>query len=168
MPDYPTPNLSVAGLFAERDDRRRREREAEEQLRRKQQEELVEFRTRLDNFKLSQEAIELVMEIKRAFDHGETELMIASFPGFCTDDGRSIINAGAPPIVKPDRNAPKPEVPEWIETLPMGVRVVYDYWKKSMEPGWFKFIARIVNFPDDKPGDVGLFSSWPKDLSGNA
>jgi hypothetical protein len=160
--------LSVAAMFAERDARRRREREAEEQMRRKQDEELAAFKKRLDEFQLTDEAIDLTMEkIKRAFERHETELMFASFPSsFCRDDGRAIINAGAPPIVKPDRNAPKPEVPEWIETLPKGVRVVYDYWKRNMEPGGFKFSARIINFPAGKPGDVGLFFSWPKDLSG--
>lgn len=161
-------SLSVAAMFADRDSRRRREREAEEQLRRKQDEELAAFKERLDEFQLTQEGIDLAMEkIRRAFDRGETELMFSSFPSsFCTDDGRAIANAGAPPIVKPDKHAPKPEVPEWIDTLPKGVRVVYEYWKKNMEPGGFKFSARIINFPGGKPGDVGLFFSWPKDLSG--
>ncbi len=159
--------LSVGALFAERDARRRRERQAEEQLRRKQGEELAAFKKRLDEFQLTQEGIDLAMDrIRRAFERGETEMMFSSFPSsFCTDDGRAIINAGAPPIVKPDKNAPKPEVPEWIDTLPKGVRVVYDYWKRNMEPGGFKFSARIINFPGGKPGDVGLFFSWPKSLS---
>jgi hypothetical protein len=161
-------SLSVAGMLAERDARRRREKAAEEQLRRKQEEEVTEFKKRLDNFALTQEAVDLVMDkIKRAFDRGETELMISSFPSsFCTDDGRSIVNAGAPPVVKPDPHAPKPEVPDWIGTLPAGVRVVHDYWKQNMEPGGFKLSARIINFPGGKPGDVGLFFSWPKELSG--
>ncbi|MFL5285121.1 MAG: hypothetical protein ACJ8AW_30135 [Rhodopila sp.] len=168
MADTAKTTLSVASMFAERDSRRRRDKEAEEQLRRKQNEELAEFKSRLDNFQLTQDAIDLTMErIKRAFDRFETELMFSSFPSsFCSDDGRAILNAGAPPIVKPDKNAPKPEVPEWIETLPKGVRVVYDYWKQNMEPGGFKLGARIINFPGGKAGDVGLFFSWPKDLSG--
>src|SRR4051812_26017732 len=145
--------LSIATLFAEREARRRREKEAEEQMRRKQDEELAAFKTRLDDFQLTQDAIDLTMEkIKRAFDRGETELMFASFPSsFCPDDGRAIVNAGAPPIVKPDKNTPKPDVPDWIQTMPKGVRVVYDYWKRNMEPGGFKFSARIISFPGGKP-----------------
>jgi hypothetical protein len=83
--------LSVAAMLAERDARRRREKSAEEQSRRKQEEEVADFKKRLDNFVLTQEAVNLVMDnIKRAFDRGERELMISSFPsGFCTDDGRS-------------------------------------------------------------------------------
>lgn len=167
MSDHPA--LSVATMFAERDARRRRERQAEEQLRRKQDEELAAFKKRLDDFQLTQDSIDLTMEkIKRAFDRGETELMFSSFPSsFCTDDGRAIVNAGAPPVVKPDKDAPKPDVPEWIATLPRGVRVVYDYWKKNMEPGGFRFGARIINFPGGKPGDVGLFFSWPKSALGD-
>jgi len=168
MPTTAETSITVATMFAERDARRRREREAEEQMRRKQDEELAAFKKRLDDFVLTQEAVHLTMEkIKRAFDHGETELMFASYPSsFCSDDGRAIVNAGAPPIVKPDKNAPKPAVPDWIETQPKGVRIVYDYWKQHMEPGGFKLSARIINFPGGMPGDVGLFFSWPKDLSG--
>lgn len=160
--------LTVTAMFADRDARRRREKEADEQMRRKQDEELAAFKQRLDNFQLTQAAIDLTMEkIRRAFDRGETELMFSSFPSsFCSDDGRAIVNASAPPIVKADKNAPPPEVPAWIETLPKGVRIVHDYWKKNLEPGGFKLSARIVSFPGGKPGDVGLFFSWPKDLSG--
>ena len=61
------------------------------------EEELVEFRKRLDNFKLTDEIIQSGLDrIKRAFERGETELMFSSFPSsFCTDSGRAIINAGA-------------------------------------------------------------------------
>ena len=158
--------FSVAALFADRDARRRREQEAEEQLKRKQQEELTEFKKRLDNFQLTDDRVQVVLDrVKRAFDQGETELLLTSFPSdFCTDSGRAIINADAPPINKPDRNAPAapPLEPAWLATLPAGARPVYDYWKQHLEPGGFKFSARIVNYVDGKPGDVGLFFSWPK------
>jgi hypothetical protein len=158
--------LSVAALFAERDALRRRDREAEEQLQRRKEEELVEFKKRLDNFKLTDEVIQSGLDrIKRAFERGETELMVASFPSsFCTDDGRAIINVGAPPINKPSKEeaAKEAEAPVWLTTLPVGVRQVYDFWKHNLKPGGFKFGARIVNYPGGKPGDVGLFFSWPK------
>ena len=88
--------LSVAALFAERDALRQRDKQAEEQLHRQREEELVEFRKRLDNFKLTDEIIQSGLDrIKRAFERGETELMFSSFPSsFCTDSGRAIINAG--------------------------------------------------------------------------
>jgi hypothetical protein len=169
MPSVPRPALSVSALFAERDERRRRDREAAEQLQRRRDEELTEFRKRLDNFQLTDEIIESGLNrIRRAFERGETELMITSFPSsFCTDDGRAIINAGSPPIVKPSKEeaAKLLEEPEWLATLPAGVRQVYDYWKEHLKPGGFKFTAYIVDYPGGKPGNVGLFFSWPKSTS---
>jgi hypothetical protein len=158
--------LSVTALLAERDARRRRDKEAEEQLQRRKEEELAAFRKRLDNFQLTEEVIHSGLDrIRRAFERGETELMIASFPSsFCTDGGRAIINAGAPPINKPTQEelAARPDEPEWLATLPAGVHQVYDYWKTSLKPGGFAFSARIINYPGGQPGDVGLFFAWPQ------
>ncbi len=165
MPGTTTAPLSVSALFTEREARRRREQEASEQLERRKQEELLAFKKRLDEFQLTEQAVETVIaRIQRAFDRGETELMLTSFPSsFCTDGGRAIINAGAPPINKPSRDAPPPEEPEWLATLPRGARLVYQYWRDNLKPGGFRFSARIINYPDGKPGDVGLFFAWPKD-----
>jgi hypothetical protein len=161
-----SPPLSVAALFAERDAKRKREQEAEEQLKRKQREELAAFKQRLDNFELTEERRQVVLDrIRRAFDRGDTELMLTSFPSsFCTDQGRAIANADAPPINRPKETAgPKEDrEPEWLATLPRGARVVYDAWKKDLKPGGFAFTARIISYPGGKPGDVGLFFSWPK------
>jgi hypothetical protein len=161
-----SPALSVGALFAEREEGRRRDKEAAELLQRRKEEELAEFRKRLENFQLTDQIIEAGLNrIKRAFERGETELMISSFPSsFCTDEGRAIINAGRPPIVKLSKEdeAKRSEEPEWLATLPAGVRQVYNYWKQSLKPGGFEFTARIINYPDGMPGDVGLFFSWPK------
>ena len=154
--------MTVAALFAEREARRRRDEEANAQLHHRQQEELAEFRQRLENFQLSEAIIQSGLDrIRRAFERGESELMFASFPSdFCTDGGRAIINAGTPPINKPTTTM---DEPEWLATLPAGARQVYHYWKKNLQPGGFKFHAQIINYPSGKPGDVGLFFSWPKD-----
>ena len=92
--------------------------------------------------------------------------MFATFPSdFCTDSGRAIINAGAPPIVKPTKEEAatmKDAEPEWLATLPRGARPVYEYWKSTLQPAGFNLSVRIINFPDGKPGDVGMFFSWPK------
>ena len=165
-PQSSGPALSVATLFADRDMRRRRDTEADQQLKRRREEELAEFRKRLDNFQLTDEIVKSTLDkVKRVFELGETELMITSFPSsFCTDDGRMIINAGAPPINKPteEEQAALPDEPEWLATMPRGVRKVYDYWKANLKPGGFEFTGRIINYPGGKPGDVGLFFSWPK------
>jgi hypothetical protein len=158
--------LSVSALFAEREARRRHDKEAEEQLQRRKEEELAEFRKRLDNFKLTDAIIQSGLDrIKRAFERGETELMIAAFPSdFCTDGGRAIINTGAPPINKPSKAelAARSDEPEWLATLPAGAHHVYDFWKQNLRAGGFGFSARIINYPGGMPGDVGLFFTWPK------
>jgi hypothetical protein len=161
-----TTALSVMALFGERDAQRRRDQEHLEHLQQKKEEELAEFRKRLDNFKLTDEIIQSALDrIKRAFERGETELMISSFPcSFCTDGGRSISNVGAPPINKPTKQevASRGDEPEWLPTLPAGVREVYKYWKENLKPGGFLFSARIISYPGGVPGDVGLFFTWPR------
>ena len=158
--------LSVSALFAERDARRRHDQEATEHLQQRKEEELAEFRKRLDTFQLTDAIIHSGLDrIRRAFERGETELMIAAFPSsFCTDGARAIINAGAPSINKPSQAelAARSDEPEWLATLPAGVHQVYEYWKTNLKPGGFGFGARIINYPGGMPGDVGLFFSWPK------
>jgi hypothetical protein len=160
------PALSIAALFSERDEQRRRDREAAEQLERRKEEEGSAFKKRLDELELTEEIIQSgLARIRRAFEHGETELMITSFPtGFCTDDGRAVINAGAPPINKPTKEeaARLTQEPEWVATMPKGVRKVYDYWKANLKDGGFGFTARVIDYPGGKPGNIGLFFSWPK------
>jgi len=162
----PGTALSVAALFADRDAQRRRDAEAAEQLQRRKGEERAEFRKRLDNFQLTDEIIKAGLDrIRRAFERGETELMIAAFPSsFCTDGGRAIINAGVPPINPPSKEelTAQAEDPDWLRTLPAGVHKVFDYWKANLKPGGFGFSARIIDYPGGMPGDVGLFFSWPK------
>lgn len=165
MHETPRPALSVAALFAERDAHRRSEKAADEQLKRKQQEQLADFRKRLDQFQVTDAHVEAVIQkIRRAFEQGESELMLTSFPSaFCSDNGRAIANVGTPPINKPDpKEAAEDREPEWLATLPAGAREVYKYWNLNLKPGGFGFGARIISYPGGMPGDVGLFFSWPK------
>ena len=163
MVQQPTVELSVSALVAERDARRAHEHATEKQLKQQEQEHLADYRQRLQAFQVTDANRHAIVDkIRRAFDQGESEVMFMSFPSsFCTDSGRAISNAAEPPI-----NAPKPnggeEEPEWLATLPAGLRSIYGLWKEQLKPGGFSFGARIVNFPGGKPGDVGLFFSWPK------
>ena len=159
--------FSVAALFAERERKRQQETEAEEKLARRKDEERVAFRDRLENFQLKPEHIEAVqLRIRRAFERGETELLLVSFPSeFCTDSGRAITSAGAPPVVqssKGDEAKLKDAEPEWLKTLPHGARPIYEYWRSELHPAGFGFSVRILDFPGGMPGNVGLFFNWPK------
>ena len=102
--------LSVAELFAEREARRRSEQEAAGRFQRRKEEELTAYKQRLENFHLVDEMIPAQLErLKRAFERGESQLMVASFPcDFCTDGGRAVINAGEPPI----KSRPRSKAPD--------------------------------------------------------
>jgi hypothetical protein len=70
---------------------------------------------------------------------------------------------------KPDDTASSADhAPDWVATLPTGLRPVYDLWQASLKPGGFGFDARIINYPGGMPGDVGLFFTWPKNEVGAA
>jgi len=157
------PSLSIQALFAEREARHQRDQAAAEQLQHRKDEELAAFRHRLEHLQLTDEIVQHRLDqIKRAFERGETELMISAFPSeFCTDGGRAVINAGAPPINKPSQT-PQDAEPDWLATMPAGVRQVHDFWKTHLKPGGFGFAARVINYPEGKPGDIGLFFTWPR------
>jgi len=158
------PALTVSTLVAERDTERQRDHQAAERPHR--EEELETFRKRLDAFQMTEDVIRSGRDrLRRMFEAGSSELTISAFPSdFCSDCGRAIINAGAPPINRPtsEELAAREAEPEWLATTLAEVQKVFDYWKARLKPGGFGFSARIINYPDGKPGDVGLFVSWPK------
>ena len=159
-------DLSVVRLFAEREQRRRRDQEAVERFQHRKEEEVSAYKQRLENVHLVDDMIPTQLErLKQAFERGESELMVASFPcDFCTDGGRAVINAGEPPINKPakEEEAKQAEQPDWLLTMPAGIRKAQEYWKQHLKPGGFGFAARVISYPGGKPGDIGIFITWPK------
>lgn len=156
------PVLSLDALVAEHEARLRRQQEADRALQRDADERLADFRRRLETFEVTAQQRQMTIEkIKHAFDRGESEIMLGSFPSdFCSDSGRAIINANQPPLNEPETPVVDAD-PDWVATLPAGVRRVYAEWKQNLKPGGFHFEVRIISFPGGKPGDVGLFLSWP-------
>lgn len=89
----------------------------------------------------------LLSKVRVAFEAGQREVMLVSFPSdFCTDGGRRINN----------------RIPGWQDTLPGGARALHAFWREALRPGGFGFGARILNFPAGVLGDVGLFVTWPQ------
>jgi CBS domain-containing protein len=82
---------------------------------------------------------------REAAEHGETEFLLLRFPcQLCSDGGRAI-------------NAPDPE---WAHTLRGEAAEMYLRWERELRPRGFHLAARVVDFPDGIPGDVGLFLVW--------
>ena len=80
-----------------------------------------------------------------AAGHGEFETLIMRFPSsLCSDDGRAINNGHH----------------DWVDTLPGKAHEAYELWRRLGRPKGFTFRAKIVDFPDGMPGDVGLFIGW--------
>jgi hypothetical protein len=161
MSDSPIKPPALGALRTALEMRRQREAEAEKELKRKADEQQSDLRRRLENFEVTDADRQMINEkIKQAFERNEKELMFASFPSeICTDGGRAIINAHEPPL-NPRPKEQKDNEPDWVATLPMGFRRVYEDWKEHLKPAGYDFSARIVSYPDGKPGDVGLFFSW--------
>jgi hypothetical protein len=73
------------------------------------------------------------------------EFMLLRFPSeVCTDGGRAI-------------NAPDLD---WPTTLRGEAAEIYLRWRRDLQPQGFHLAARVVDFPDGIPGDIGRFLVW--------
>ncbi len=87
----------------------------------------------------------MLRNARAAAQKGEEEQLLLRFPSeLCTDHGRAI-------------NAPDPS---WPATLRGLAAEVFMRWKKELQPHGFSLVARVVEFPDGLPGDIGLFLEW--------
>ena len=87
----------------------------------------------------------LVARARDAASEGEKEFLLLRFPSqLCSDGGRAV-------------NAPENN---WPTTLRGEAAELYLRWEKSLKPQGFHLIARVLDFPDGKPGDIGLSISW--------
>lgn len=87
----------------------------------------------------------MLRNARAAAQKGEEEQLLLRFPSeLCTDHGRAI-------------NAPDPT---WPATLRGLAAEIFLRWKKELQPHGFGLAARVVDFPDGLPGDIGLFLEW--------
>lgn len=88
---------------------------------------------------------ELLHHARVAAEHGEKEHLLLQFPSqLCLDSGRSINVAEA----------------RWPASLRGEPAEIYLRWERELRPHGFGLSARVLDFPDGKPGDVGLFLVW--------
>jgi CBS domain-containing protein len=87
----------------------------------------------------------LLHRARMAAERGETEFMLLRFPSqLCSDGGRAI-------------NAPSPD---WPTSLRGEAAEIYLRWERDLKPKGFPMIARVLEFPDGLPGDIGLILIW--------
>jgi CBS domain-containing protein len=80
-----------------------------------------------------------------AAEHGEKESMLLRFPSqFCIDGGRAINVHEA----------------NWPASLRGEPAELYLRWERDLKPRGFRLSARTMDFPEGKPGDIGLFLVW--------
>ncbi len=92
----------------------------------------------------------LIDGARKAAEHGEKQHLLLRFPsGLCTDDSRAINN--------PPNDA-------WPQTLRGEAAEIYERWQTALQPLGFGLSAQVLEFPDGKPGDVGLFLRWGEAL----
>jgi hypothetical protein len=82
---------------------------------------------------------------REAAENGAKECMLLRFPNeVCIDGGRAI-NAVAK---------------NWPATLRGEPAEIYLRWERDLKPQGFSLSARVLEFPDGKPGDIGFFLVW--------
>lgn len=89
----------------------------------------------------------MLTEARLAAEKGEEEHLLVRFPcELCSDHGRAV-------------NAPDPS---WPTTLRGIAAQVFRRWKDELRAHGFALHARVIEFPDGLPGDIGLFLAWGK------
>jgi hypothetical protein len=88
----------------------------------------------------------LLHQARQVAERGKKEYLLLRFPSeLCTDGARAINN---------------PPNPDWPKTLQGEAMELYARWRDQLRPRGFHLAARVLDFPDGKPGDVGLFLFW--------
>lgn len=82
---------------------------------------------------------------RAAAERGEKEFLLLRFPSdLCVDGGRAI-NAA---------------LPDWPKSLRGEAAEIYLRWERELKPRGFHLTARVLDYPDGMPGDIGLFLGW--------
>jgi CBS domain len=121
---------------AEHEDETRR---AAAQQRRQRAEELIDRHVSDENWRA------LLHQARQAAEHGSSEWLLLRFPSQLLSDGGRAVNA---------------PLPDWPKTLRGEAAELYLRWERELKPHGFGLSARILDFPDGMPGDVGLFLVW--------
>jgi ribosomal 50S subunit-associated protein YjgA (DUF615 family) len=83
--------------------------------------------------------------VQRVAEQGNNELLALQFPSSYLDDGGRRINNFDP---------------DWPSSLTGFAKRAYDFYEENLRSHGYKLRAQILDFPDGKPGDVGIFLAW--------
>jgi hypothetical protein len=94
------------------------------------------------------DALERVMRmVERAIEGGNKEALVFRFPSdYMDDSGRSLTSG----------------IGDWTQRLTGAASRAYAFFKSELEPRGFSLVARIVEYKEGMPGDVGFFLVWAK------
>lgn len=108
----------------------------------------AELRDLIDHHMSDAQWRELLQQARKAAQGGASEFKLMRFSSAkCSDDGRAIGAAD----------------PNWPATLVGDAADLYRVWREQLHAKGFRLIARILDYAEDRPGDVGLFLSWAGD-----
>jgi hypothetical protein len=83
--------------------------------------------------------------INRAVSNGLTEVEVGRFPNtLFSDRGRAINQQEA----------------GWEKTLTGLPKELFEFWKQYLQPKGYRIKFQIVDWPEGKPGDIGISLSW--------
>jgi hypothetical protein len=92
-----------------------------------------------------QQVANALSRFRNAAAAGQSELVVFSFPSqLCADRGRMINNA----------------LEGWQETLVGTPRSIYEAWQRYLKNEGYRFQARVLDYVDGMPGEIGLVISW--------
>ena len=92
-----------------------------------------------------QQVANALSRFRNAAAAGQSELVVFSFPSrLCPDRGRMINNA----------------LEGWQETLVGTPRSIYEAWQRYLKDEGYRFGARVLDYVDGMPGEIGLVISW--------
>ena len=83
--------------------------------------------------------------VKRAAEQGLHEIQVFTFPAsYCNDQGRRMNNAES----------------DWPASLEGYAKKAHEFFEAELKPLGFRVRAQVLNYPDGRLGDVGMFLSW--------
>ena len=83
--------------------------------------------------------------VRRAAEQGLHEVQVLTFPAsFCNDQGRRINNGEQ----------------DWPDSLEGFAKKAHAFFETELKPLGFKSRAQVLNYPDGRLGDIGVFLAW--------